>query len=74
MIKAKRITKKDGTTYMKYGIPFKNGAPQVVFRKKNGSTFTKTYRSDRSAYQSTIAWRKNGGKIVKEKTFKRKRK
>jgi hypothetical protein len=74
MKKLEKITKKDGSSYLKRGIPFKNGAPQVIFRKRNGNTFTKTYRSLKASKNSISAWRSNGGKVVKKATFKRKRK
>lgn len=42
---------------------FKKGDAQVTFRKRNGSTFTKTYHSRSAAARSVKAWRKNGGSV-----------
>lgn len=43
---------------------FKKGAPQVIFRKRNGSKFTKTYHSRTAAAKSVKAYRSAGGKVV----------
>ena len=43
---------------------FKWGAPQVTFRKRNGSKFTKTYHSRSAAAKSVKAYRSAGGKVV----------
>ena len=43
---------------------FKWGAPQVTFKKKNGSKFTMTYHSRTASAKSIKAWRSSGGKVV----------
>jgi hypothetical protein len=49
---------------------FLGGAPQVTFKKRNGSKFTMTYHSRTAAAKSVKAWRSSGGRVVKTGTYK----
>lgn len=40
------------------------GSPTVTFRKSDGSTFTKAFRSRLSASRAIRGWRSKGGKVV----------
>jgi hypothetical protein len=60
-------------SYKKTGKPFRNGAPQLTLVKRNGTTFTKTYRSLASRGRSITAWRSAGGTVLKKGTFTRKK-
>jgi hypothetical protein len=45
------------------------GAPQVVFKKKNGGKFVKTYHSRLAAAKSVKAYRSKGGKVLGTRSF-----
>jgi len=48
---------------------FKKGAPQVIFRKKNGKKFTNTFHTRKNAAKAVVAWRAKGGKVLGTSTY-----